>query len=232
MRTRYRIFLLLLLAGAALPLHAQQKQKQQAQGKPKPAASANPKPQTRAVSAGKKTVKILANTDCIVKVDGEVRLRCKADEIGKIYLPTGKFLLEVVSIADEKMKDFRIYPVTDIAEEDLIQVDLSKEKTYEMWDIQKPPRFPGGESELQKYLSQNINYPPFAREHNIEGMVALTFVVGHDGDLRDVNIIKDIGGGCGKEAIRIVESMPKWIPGEAYGNPVNVNYNLSVRFKL
>lgn len=107
-----------------------------------------------------------------------------------------------------------------------------EEKTYEMFDIQKPPSFPGGEAELLKYLAENIKYPPLARENNIQGVVALTFVVGKDGKVRDVNILKDIGGGCGKEAVRVVETMPKWIPGEANGNPVKVRFTLPVRFRL
>lgn len=107
-----------------------------------------------------------------------------------------------------------------------------EEKTYEMFDIQKPPSFPGGEGELLKYLAENIKYPPLARENNIQGVVALTFVVGKDGKVREVKIVKDIGGGCGKEAVRVVESMPKWIPGEANGNPVKVRFTLPVRFRL
>ncbi len=107
-----------------------------------------------------------------------------------------------------------------------------EEKTYEMFDIQKPPSFPGGEAELLKYLAQNIKYPPLARENNIQGVVALTFVIGKDGSVKDVNVVKDIGGGCGKEAVRVVQSMPKWIPGEANGNPVKVRFTLPVRFKL
>lgn len=107
-----------------------------------------------------------------------------------------------------------------------------EEKTYEMFDIQKPPSFPGGEAELLKYLAQNIKYPPLARENNIQGVVALTFVIGKDGSVKDVNVVKDIGGGCGKEAVRVVQTMPKWIPGEANGNPVKVRFTLPVRFKL
>jgi periplasmic protein TonB len=107
-----------------------------------------------------------------------------------------------------------------------------EDKTYEMFDIQKPPSFPGGEAELLKYLAQNIKYPPLARENNIQGVVALTFVVNRDGRVSDVNILKDIGGGCGKEAIRVVQEMPKWIPGEANGHAVKVRFTLPVRFKL
>jgi protein TonB len=107
-----------------------------------------------------------------------------------------------------------------------------EEKTYEMFDIQKPPSFPGGEAELMKYLSKNIEYPSLAKENNIQGVVVLTFVVGRDGSVSDVQVVKDIQGGCGKEAVRVVRSMPKWVPGEANGNPVKVRFTLPVRFRL
>ncbi len=107
-----------------------------------------------------------------------------------------------------------------------------EDKTYEMFDIQKPPSFPGGEKELLKFLAENIKYPPLARENNIQGNVALTFVVNKDGRVSDVTILRDIGGGCGKEAVRVVNSMPKWNPGEANGNKVKVRFTLPVRFKL
>ena len=111
-------------------------------------------------------------------------------------------------------------------------VRVVEEKTYEMFDIQKPPSFPGGEKELLKFLAENIKYPPLARENNIQGNVALTFVVNKNGSVSDVTILRDIGGGCGKEAVRVVNSMPRWNPGEANGNPVKVRFTLPVRFKL
>jgi periplasmic protein TonB len=107
-----------------------------------------------------------------------------------------------------------------------------EEKTYEMFDIQKAPSFPGGEAELMKFLAKNIEYPALAKENNIQGVVALTFVVGKDGSVSDVQIVKDIGGGCGKEAVRVVKSMPKWSPGESNGTAVKVRFTLPVRFRL
>lgn len=103
---------------------------------------------------------------------------------------------------------------------------------YESYGIHKPPSFPGGDRDLLKFLSQNIVYPPLARENNIQGQVVLSFVVGEDGKVQDITILKDIGGGCGKEAVRVVKSMPLWIPGEANGHAVKVRYVLPVRFEL
>jgi protein TonB len=106
------------------------------------------------------------------------------------------------------------------------------EKVYETFDIQKLPSFPGGEAELQKFLRDNISYPAIARENNIQGTAALSFVVNKDGSISNVTILKDPGGGCGKEAVRVVGIMPKWSPGEANGNKVKVKFTLPVRFRL
>lgn len=105
-------------------------------------------------------------------------------------------------------------------------------KVYETYDIQKLPSFPGGESAMQTYLRTNIVYPIEALMGNIQGTVALIFVVQKDGSITDIKIIKDPGGGCGAESVRLVQNMPKWIPGEANGNPVAVKYTLPVRFRL
>jgi protein TonB len=75
-----------------------------------------------------------------------------------------------------------------------------------------------------------------ARENNIEGTVVVQFVVDRSGTIRDINTVRDIGGGCGEEAVRIVNMMnemdQKWVPGMQQGRPVNVLFNLPVRFKL
>lgn len=107
-----------------------------------------------------------------------------------------------------------------------------EDKVYESFSIQKEPSFPGGVPELMKYLAANIKYPPLARENNIQGKVALTFVVNKNGSISDVSILKDIGGGCGKEAVRVIGTMPNWSPGEANGHPVKVRFTLPVSFKL
>ncbi len=94
------------------------------------------------------------------------------------------------------------------------------------------PVFGTGERDLLEHLAKSIKYPPLARENNIQGVVVLSFVVDKEGKIKDVTTLKDIGGGCAKEAIRVVQLMPRWSPGEANGNPVNVRFMLPVRFKL
>ena len=64
------------------------------------------------------------------------------------------------------------------------------------------------------------------------GKVNVTFIVNTDGSISDVRIIRDIGGGCGDEAIRVVKNMPKWKPGVQNGKPVRVKYTMPIIFDL
>lgn len=85
-------------------------------------------------------------------------------------------------------------------------------------------------------MSRNIFYPVEARQNNTEGTVVLTFVVEKDGGLSNAKILKDIGNGCGVEALRLVnlmiEQQIKWVPGKNKGNPVRTKFTLPVKFKL
>jgi protein TonB len=95
------------------------------------------------------------------------------------------------------------------------------------------PAFPGGPTELLKFLQKNIKYPNLARENGLEGKVIVKFYVDTDGTVRDPQVLKDgVGGGCAEEAIRVCKSMPKWTPGSQRGKNVKVYYTLPVTFKL
>ena len=98
--------------------------------------------------------------------------------------------------------------------------------------VENDPMFPGGMEALYKYLRENIKYPQLARDNNITGKVYVTFVVEKDGSIANPRVLKDIGGGCGQEAIRVVKSMPKWTPGKQRGKAVRVQFNLPVSFHL
>jgi protein TonB len=98
--------------------------------------------------------------------------------------------------------------------------------------VEQMPEFPGGLTELTKFLSKNLRYPPAARENGIEGRVVLQFVVDESGKISDIQVLRDIGGGTAEEAERVVRMMPPWKAGKQNGNPVKVYYKLPVTFKL
>ena len=98
--------------------------------------------------------------------------------------------------------------------------------------VEQPPSFPGGDAALMEYLNNNISYPAIAVDMNIQGKVTCSFVVGKDGSIQDVRVERSVDGSLDKEAVRVIKSMPRWIPGRQGGNAVKVKYYLPVTFRL
>lgn len=98
--------------------------------------------------------------------------------------------------------------------------------------VESMPMFPGGEEARLKYLNENVRYPTMANEAGIQGRVYVEFVVEKDGSVTNVRVIRGIGGGCDEEAIRVVQNMPKWIPGRQRNVPVRVRFNMPIKFIL
>lgn len=116
--------------------------------------------------------------------------------------------------------------------------------------VEEMPRFPGcenpdstaeakqrcAERRLLEFVNQNIEYPLEARQKGFEGTVVVSFVVEKDGALSQITILRNVEGGCGDEAVRVVNLMNiaglRWVPGKKEGKPVRVQFNLPVKFKL
>ena len=108
-----------------------------------------------------------------------------------------------------------------------------KEEETKVFDVvEQMPQFPGGPNALFEYLSKNIKYPVVAEENGIQGRVIVTFVVERDGSITDVKVAKSVDPSLDKEAMRVVKSMPHWIPGKQNGSAVRVKYTVPVTFKL
>jgi len=108
-----------------------------------------------------------------------------------------------------------------------------KEEETKVFDVvEQMPSFPGGDAELMKYLNEHMKYPVVAEENGIQGRVICTFVVERDGSITDVKVVKSVDPSLDKEAVRVLKSMPKWIPGRQNGSPVRVKYTVPVTFRL
>ena len=92
--------------------------------------------------------------------------------------------------------------------------------------------FPGGEDALYDFIAKNLKYPQAAKDSNIQGRVFVQFTVDKDGTIINPKVARDIGGGCGEEALRVVKMMPKWKPGESRGTKYRVQCTLPVPFEL
>ena len=98
--------------------------------------------------------------------------------------------------------------------------------------VEVMPQFPGGQIAMMKYIMENMKYPKQAMKEGIQGRVTVRFIVEKDGSISDVKPILSVHPLLNKEAVRVVESMPKWTPGKQNGKPVRVRFNLPVMFKL
>lgn len=95
-----------------------------------------------------------------------------------------------------------------------------------------PPKFPDGLDAFYRFIAKNLRYPASAREKNIMGRVIIRFVVEKDGSISDVEVVRDIGGGCGAEAARVIKISPKWLPAMQKGIPVRTQFSVPVTFTL
>ena len=85
---------------------------------------------------------------------------------------------------------------------------------------------------LLRFISRHVDYPQKARELGVEGTVYVQFVIGRDGRVNDVTVLRGIGYGCNKEAVRVIRRLPDWNPGKQRGKPVPVTFRMPVRFEL
>ena len=115
--------------------------------------------------------------------------------------------------------------------------------------VEQMPRFPGCEKsgsqkdkaecaqkKMLQYIYKNLKYPVIAKENGVQGTVVLQFVVDKTGSIKNVNILRDIGAGCGKAAEKVIKGMnkmgKKWTPGKQRGKAVKVFFTLPIKFKL
>ena len=106
---------------------------------------------------------------------------------------------------------------------------LVDEKVYAV--VEEMPEFIEGANKVSNFLKEHVRYPESARKAGIQGTVFVTFLVKKDGSLADVKIMRGIGGGCDEEAVRVVKMM-KFKPGKQNGKPIDVQFNLPIKFAL
>ncbi|MDR0940480.1 MAG: energy transducer TonB [Mediterranea sp.] len=134
-----------------------------------------------------------------------------------------------ISLADVKGNDEE--NGKDIAE--LKQVVTQAEEPDKVFDmVEQMPTYPGGTQALYDWIAKYLKYPTIAAENGTQGRVICQFVVGFDGTIRDVTVVRSLDPYCDKEAVRVIKEMPKWIPGKQNGKPVSVKYTIPVLFRL
>ena len=99
--------------------------------------------------------------------------------------------------------------------------------------VEEVPEFPGGMTELTKFIQENMQYPKIAIKKGIEGRVICQFTVTKDGSIEDIIVVRGLHKSSDKEAVRVIKKMPKWKPGKNYKSEVkDFKYTIPVTFKL
>lgn len=175
--------------------------------------------------------KFQSTTVSTVNTDGEFRVETSS-EAGIIFEYTGKD-------GRKLMRGYRADELAKMGPDNLVIVLIpvvssphgADPNVFEV--VEKMPEFPnGGMPGLMKYLSDNIRYPEAAKVAGIQGRVTVVFVVDKDGSITNVETLRGVDAELDKEAIRVISSMPKWIPGMQKGKAVKVRYTVPVMFRL
>lgn len=98
--------------------------------------------------------------------------------------------------------------------------------------VDQMPAFAGGHDSLIKWMNQNLRYPKSALEESVFGTVYVSFFIGKDGSISNINILKGINKDFENEAYRLIKIMPDWIPGRCNGTLVDVKINFPIKFSI
>jgi periplasmic protein TonB len=163
----------------------------------------------------------------------------RQEEIKPPPPPEPPKITEVLTIVED---DVEIEDEIDIKDSDADQntaiaiVEIEEEQAVEeaevFFIVENMPEFPGGDLELRKHIAQNIQYPEIAKENGIQGRVFVQFVVNQKGEVEQVKVVRGVDPSLDKEAIRVINSLPKWKPGSQRGKPVKVSFTVPINFQL
>lgn len=147
---------------------------------------------------------------------------------------------EIVDDDQELQNEFTVESFENTSNTDVIiqKVEINEEPEAEEKEdviftvVEESATYPGGMDKMYEYIGKNLKYPQQARETGTQGRVYVSFVVEKDGSLTDIKVVRDIGSGCGEEAVKVVKSMPKWKPAKQRGKIVRMQFTLPVSFTL
>lgn len=176
-----------------------------------------------------------------VAVEEEMVPITKQEEVKPPPPPPPPKMVDVINIVDDEteineeleLMDTEADENTEIEFQEIEVQEEEPEETDEVFLIvEEMPTFPGGDTELRKFLAQSVKYPVIAQENGIQGRVFVSFVINSKGEVTNVRVARPFDPNLDKEAVRVVQSMPKWKPGMQRGKPVKVSYTVPINFVL
>ncbi|KOH45052.1 energy transducer TonB [Sunxiuqinia dokdonensis] len=174
------------------------------------------------------------------EVEDEIIPITRQEEVKPPPPPPPPKVVEVLNIVDDEteIEDELEIEDTDIDEETAIEVapviqeEEEADEGQVFFIVEDMPEFPGGELALRKFIANSIKYPVIAQENGIQGKVYVNFVVDTDGSITNARIARGVDNSLDKEALRVVNTLPKWKPGQQRGKPVKVSYTVPINFVL
>ena len=137
--------------------------------------------------------------------------------------PTNEIVVVEQAPADQK-------GVKPVEMPNAMKVKKAEKEAFDV--VEQMPQYPGGPAALMQFLSQNVKYPVEAHKAGVQGRVIANFVVEKDGSITEAKIVKSVSPELDAEALRVIGSMPNWMPGMQNGEPVRVKYTVPITFKL
>lgn len=175
------------------------------------------------------------------EVEDEIIPITRQEEVKPPPPPPPPKVVEVLNIVDNETDIEDELDIQDTEADDKTVIDVApiikqeEEKAEEsqvFFIVEDMPEFPGGELALRKFIANAIKYPVIAQENGIQGKVYVNFVVDKDGSITNAKIARGVDPSLDKEALRVVNSLPKWKPGMQRGKPVKVSYTVPISFVL
>ncbi|WP_423130360.1 energy transducer TonB [Gaoshiqia sp. Z1-71] len=175
------------------------------------------------------------------EVEDEIIPITRQEEVKPPPPPPPPKVVEVLTIVDDdteiedelQIDDSEANKETFVDVAPIIQRDAEEAEESEVFFIvEDMPEFPGGELALRKFIANAIKYPVIAQENGIQGRVYVNFVVDRDGSVTNARIARGVDASLDKEALRVVNSLPKWKPGMQRGKAVKVSYTVPISFVL
>lgn len=127
-------------------------------------------------------------------------------------------------------EDLAVKEIINHPEEEIISEEETIDEIFNIVEETASPE--GGMITFYQFMGKHINYPSKARRLRVEGKVFVNFIIGKDGSLTDIHVVKGIGAGCDEEAIRIIQKSPPWKPGKQRGRAVKQRMTIPIHFKL
>lgn len=175
-----------------------------------------------------------------IEVEEEIIPITRQEEVKPPPPPPPPAVADILNIVEDDVEldeELEIMD-TEMSQDDIVDFSnmVFEEETRDEGEVfmivEEMPEFPGGTEALQKYLAQSVRFPVIAQENGIQGRVYIQFVINQNGEVTNATILRGVDPSLDREALRVVEAMPKWKPGKQRNRPVRVSYTVPINFVL